>query len=46
MRSVDPSSALKMYMESGQWEKCLELAEKQVSSSISVPDVWIITVGV
>ena len=35
MRSVDPSSALKMYMESGQWERCLELAEKQVSSKTS-----------
>ena len=32
MKTVDPSSALTMYMESGQWERCLELAEKQVSS--------------
>jgi intraflagellar transport protein 172 len=29
MKSVDPESALKMYADSGEWKKCLELAEKQ-----------------
>ena len=30
MKSVDPDGALKMYMESGEWDKCLELAKQQV----------------
>ncbi len=29
MSSVDPEGALAMYSGSGDWEKCLELAEKQ-----------------
>ncbi|KAL5460471.1 hypothetical protein EMCRGX_G033922 [Ephydatia muelleri] len=29
MQAVDPGGALKMYAESGNWEKCLQLAEKQ-----------------
>lgn len=29
MSSVDPEGALSMYTKSGDWEKCLELAEKQ-----------------
>ena len=29
MSSVDPEGALNMYRESGDWDKCLELAEKQ-----------------
>ena len=29
MSSVDPEGALAMYSQSGDWEKCLELAEKQ-----------------
>lgn len=29
MSSVDPEGALNMYSQSGDWEKCLELAEKQ-----------------
>ena len=30
MRSVDPNSALKMYSQSGDWDKCIELARQQV----------------
>ena len=30
MKGVDPDGALKMFAQKGQWEKCLELAEKQV----------------
>lgn len=30
MRTVNPDGALKMYAQAGQWDKCLELAEKQV----------------
>ena len=30
MKSVDPDGALKMYMQSGEWDKCLELAKQQV----------------
>ena len=33
MQSVDPVGALKMYMESGEWDKCLELAQQQVINS-------------
>lgn len=29
MSSVNPEGALNMYSESGDWDKCLELAEKQ-----------------
>ena len=29
MSSVDPEGALAMYSQSGNWDKCLELAEKQ-----------------
>lgn len=29
MSSVDPDGALKMYSQSGEWEKCLELAQQQ-----------------
>ena len=29
MSSVDPEGALRMYSQAGDWEKCLELAEKQ-----------------
>ena len=29
MSSVDPDGALKMFSQNGEWEKCLELAEKQ-----------------
>jgi intraflagellar transport protein 172 len=29
MKSVDPNGALQMYMNSGDWEKCLELAKEQ-----------------
>ena len=29
MSSVDPEGALAMYSQGGEWEKCLELAEKQ-----------------
>jgi cobalamin-dependent methionine synthase I len=31
MKSVDPNGALQMYMNSGDWEKCLELAKEQVT---------------
>ena len=30
MQTVDPDSALRMYADSKQWDKCLELAYKQV----------------
>ena len=30
MEGVDPGGALKMYAQDGQWDKCLELAGKQV----------------
>lgn len=30
LASVDVMGALDMYMERGQWEKCLETAEQQV----------------
>ena len=29
MSSVDPEGALTMYSQNGDWEKCIELAEKQ-----------------
>lgn len=29
MSSVDPEGALSMYSQGGDWDKCLELAEKQ-----------------
>lgn len=29
MSDVNPEGALKMYSESGEWDKCLELASKQ-----------------
>ena len=29
MSDVNPDGALSMYSESGQWDRCLELAEKQ-----------------
>lgn len=29
MSSVDPDGALKMYSQSGEWEKCLDLAQQQ-----------------
>ena len=31
MQSVDPDSALQMYMKSGEWDKCIELAKQQVN---------------
>lgn len=30
MQSVDPDGALQMYMKSGEWDKCIELAKQQV----------------
>ena len=30
MEEVDPEGALKMYVDTKDWEKCLELASKQV----------------
>ena len=30
MQGVDPEGALRMYCEKGQWQHCLQLAEKQV----------------
>ena len=30
MKSVDPDGALKMYMQAGEWDKCLELAKQEV----------------
>ena len=36
MQGVDPDGALKMFAEKGQWEKCLELAEKQVTIHHSI----------
>lgn len=30
MQSIDPVGALKMYMDGGEWDKCLELAQQQV----------------
>ncbi len=35
MSSVDPDGALKMYSQSGQWDKCLELAEQQGASILA-----------
>ena len=32
MQSVDPDGALKMYAQSGDWDKCIQLAHKQVDS--------------
>ena len=32
MQGVDPEAALKMYSEKGEWQKCLQLAEKQVKN--------------
>ena len=39
MQSVDPDGALKMYMEAGEWDKCLEVAKQQVSSPGPHPSV-------
>ena len=40
MQAVDPDSALRMYANSKQWDKCLELAHKQVQILNSdLPDV-------
>ena len=40
MQAVDPDSALRMYANSKQWDKCLELAYKQVQILNSdLPDV-------
>ena len=39
MQSVDPDRALKMYMEAGEWDKCLEVAKQQVSSPGPHPSV-------
>lgn len=36
MQSVDPESALKMYADSGDWNKCLELAGKQARPTHSL----------
>ena len=36
MKTVDPESALKMYADSGEWKKCLELAEKQARTTCHV----------
>ena len=36
MKTVDPESALKMYADSGEWKKCLELAEKQARTTYHV----------
>ena len=30
MEEVDPEGALKMYVDTKDWDKCLELASKQV----------------
>lgn len=30
MQSIDPVGALKMYVDGGEWDKCLELAQQQV----------------
>lgn len=30
MQRVDPDGALKMYMQSGEWDKCLQLAKELV----------------
>ena len=35
MQGVDPDGALKMYAGKGQWDKCLELAGKQVHSHLT-----------
>ena len=34
MQAVDPDGALKMYMEAEEWDKCLDLAQKQVSTHV------------
>ena len=34
MVPVDVMAALDMYVESGQWEKCIETAEEQVLNNI------------
>ena len=34
MQRVDPDGALKMYMQSGEWEKCLQLAKELVKHNI------------
>ena len=35
MSNVDPGGALKMYSQSGQWDKCIELAEKQGEETLA-----------
>ena len=39
MKSVDPDGALKMYMESREWDKCLELAKQQVRRPINLRNI-------
>lgn len=35
MKAVDPDSALKMYSQARDWDKCIELAKQQVTHTAS-----------
>ena len=41
MQGVDPDGALKMYAGKGQWDKCLELAGKQVHSHLTTQHMYL-----